>query len=95
MNIRNPEDTQVQLLAKLCEPATFGRNQEDLLDETYRKAGKMDIENFALSLDLGQLQIPEKIASELLVDGRPFRWELYKLNVYGTRIGKGHRCHWN
>ncbi|KAF9500668.1 hypothetical protein BDN71DRAFT_1381509 [Pleurotus eryngii] len=83
LNLRNPEDAQVQLLAKLCEPATFGRNQEDLLDETYRKAGKMDVENFAMSIDLGQLQIPEKIGSELLVHGRPFRWELYKLNVYG------------
>ncbi|KDQ32095.1 hypothetical protein PLEOSDRAFT_49007 [Pleurotus ostreatus PC15] len=82
LDLRNPEDPQVQLLAKLCEPATFGRNQEDLLDETYRKAGKMDIENFAMSIDLGQLQIPDKISSELLVDGRPFRWELYKLNVY-------------
>ncbi|KAL4269136.1 iron/ascorbate-dependent oxidoreductase family protein [Pleurotus pulmonarius] len=83
LGLRKPEDAQVQLLAKLCEPATFGRNQEDLLDETYRKAGKMDVENFGLNLDLGQLHIPEKIGSELLVDGRPFRWELYKLNVYG------------
>ncbi|KAJ8693897.1 hypothetical protein PTI98_008844 [Pleurotus ostreatus] len=53
LDLRTPEDTQVQLLAKLCEPATFGRNQEDLLDETYRKAGKMDIENFAMNIDLG------------------------------------------
>ncbi|KAG9221882.1 hypothetical protein CCMSSC00406_0005707 [Pleurotus cornucopiae] len=79
LDLRTPEDTQVQLLAKLCEPATFGRNQEDLLDETYRKAGKMDIENFAMNIDLGV----EISCSELLVDGRPFRWELYKPNVYG------------
>ncbi|KAF7426377.1 hypothetical protein PC9H_008745 [Pleurotus ostreatus] len=73
LDLRNPEDAQVQLLVKLCEPATFGRNQEDLLDETYRKAGKMDIENFAMNIDFGQLHISDKISSELLVDGRPFR----------------------
>ncbi|KDQ32100.1 hypothetical protein PLEOSDRAFT_22419 [Pleurotus ostreatus PC15] len=83
LDLRDPEDAQVQLLVKLCGPATFGRNQEDLLDETYSKAGKMDIENFSMNIDFGQLQISEKIGSELLVDGRPFRWELYKLNVYG------------
>ena len=26
-------------LERACEPATFGRNAEDVLDETYRKAG--------------------------------------------------------
>ena len=39
-------------LERACEPATFGRNDEDVLDETYRKAGKMDSDNFLLGLDV-------------------------------------------
>ncbi|KAJ2982915.1 hypothetical protein NUW54_g10691 [Trametes sanguinea] len=36
----------VQALQDACEPAPFGRNDETVLDETYRKAGKMDADNF-------------------------------------------------
>lgn len=44
------EDTALQgsfhQLVKECEPATFGKGNKDVFDEEYRKAGKMDTENF-------------------------------------------------
>lgn len=38
-------------LTNMCDPATFGRNQEDVLDESYRKAGKLDSTDFATFFD--------------------------------------------
>ena len=34
-------------LLKACVPATFGLDGEDILDETYRKAGKLDRSQFS------------------------------------------------
>ncbi|KAL9124866.1 MAG: hypothetical protein Q9217_005855, partial [Psora testacea] len=34
-----------------CQPATFGRDGEDVLDESYRKAGKLDANRFCTSFD--------------------------------------------
>jgi len=31
-------DLQLEALAQTCEPATFGLEQQDVLDEMYRKA---------------------------------------------------------
>lgn len=36
-------------LLKACQPASFGRGGEAVLDEGYRKAGKLDISQFATS----------------------------------------------
>ncbi|KAL4947100.1 hypothetical protein BDW69DRAFT_199901 [Aspergillus filifer] len=42
------EDTAVlKQLVKDCEPATFGKGQEDVHDPEYRNAGKMDPNKFA------------------------------------------------
>ena len=90
-----PED--LQALADACEPATFGRNQEDVYDETYRKAVKLDSSNFALKFDPVQLGLVDVIRTEMLEEGkkliverpeagRGVRAELYKLNVYGATL---------
>ena len=90
-----PED--LQALADACEPATFGRNQEDVYDETYRKAFKLDSSNFALKFDPVQLGLVDVIRTEMLEEGkkliverpeagRGVRAELYKLNVYGATL---------
>lgn len=84
LSFANPDSAEVELLAKCCEPATFGLNKEDVYDETYRKAGKLDIDSFAMNIDLARLELVEEISSRLLAQERPFRAELYKLNVYGT-----------
>ena len=73
-----------------CEPAPFGLNDKDVLDETYRKAGKMDSELFSMPL------VPEhtdlvKVLRGHLLEGtdstRKLKIELYKLNVYGMYLG--------
>jgi hypothetical protein len=69
------------------QPATFGRGREDVYDETYRKALKMDTTAFCSTFDPYSLGIVDTIAQVLLpsiVDSsthRSVRAELYKLNV--------------
>ncbi|KAF7300600.1 Fe2OG dioxygenase domain-containing protein [Mycena chlorophos] len=88
LNLEDATDEHLEELAAACQPATFGRGQEDVLDENYRKAGKLDCANFASSLDIASLQVIDAISPDLL-DGRDdadkkiIRPELYKLNVYG------------
>jgi hypothetical protein len=79
-------DQQLDNLAKACDPATFGLAQKDVLDESYRRAGKMDANRFATHfspIDSGLLEI----VSDLLLRGRvpekSIHLELYKLNIYG------------
>ncbi|KAF9535325.1 hypothetical protein CPB83DRAFT_901074 [Crepidotus variabilis] len=85
INFTEPTQEQISALAQACQPATFGVNQQDVLDESYRKAGKMDAENFATQFspnDLGMIAI---IKGHLFRERseQPMRAELYKLNVYG------------
>ena len=74
-------------LAQACDPASFGRNGEDVHDESYRKAGKLDRGAFAVDLDLEKSGLMDVIRHNLL-DAKnsqnAIRAELYKLNVYGT-----------
>ena len=59
------------------------------MDETYRKAGKMDSDRFAPILDLFHTDLM-KIIHDCLLEGtestRRIKTELYKLNVYGTHF---------
>jgi hypothetical protein len=64
-------------------------NQENVLDESYRKAGKMDSECFSPMLDLFQTDLIKVIRGYLLEgtqSKKGIKAELYKLNVYGTRL---------
>lgn len=69
------------------QPATFGRGGEDVYDEAYRKAAKMDPARFSTSFSPYVLGIIDEIAQALLpsaIDSRharAVRAELYKLNV--------------
>lgn len=63
-------------------------DQKDVLDETYRKAGKMDLDKFAARLDVVASGLVDAISPDILqgqtTDGdKVLRAELYKLNVYG------------
>ena len=49
------EDDEKRLLAK-CEPATFGRDDQDVLDPEYRKAVKLDGDQFATNFEADLLQ---------------------------------------
>ena len=85
----NPKTTSDERLAEfsgLCAPATFGLDGQDVLDETYRKAGKLDTSDFLVRLDVRSSGIIDKISSFLLEGYEAQRGivaELYKLNIYG------------
>jgi hypothetical protein len=70
-----------------CQPATFGRGREDVLDETYRKAGKMDVTGFCTDFNLSEHGITDTVVQALGQRGvsnyiyNGVRAELYKLNV--------------
>ena len=63
--------------------------QENVLDETYRKAGKMDSECFSPMLNLFRTDLM-RIVREYLLEGtratKGIMTELYKLNVYSTHL---------
>lgn len=79
--------TQLEELTDACLPATFGVNQEDVYDENYRKAGKLDTANFEVKVNLELSGIVDIIKYDLLEgreSTRSISTELYKLNVYGA-----------
>lgn len=73
-------------LASACEPATFGVDQKDVLDESYRKARKLDVAHFATTFELRKSRIMDVVRAALLErhdSNIPVEADLYKLNVYG------------
>jgi hypothetical protein len=71
-----------------CQPAVFGYKGENVLDETYRKAAKMDSSRFSSDFCPYTRHIVDTIAQVLLptVSGavggtKGVRAELYKLNA--------------
>jgi hypothetical protein len=75
---------QLDELYRACKPAEFGRNGENILDESYRKAGKMDLISFSTLFDPRSLGIHEQVSKALLTQSHAtMNVELYKLNVYG------------
>ncbi|KAF9523158.1 hypothetical protein CPB83DRAFT_863407 [Crepidotus variabilis] len=87
VDFTNPEAHKLSALSNACQPATFGLGSQDVLDDTYRKAGKMDTSDFATLFSPTTNGIAESIKNELFVtdpdSGRDLKVELYKLNVYG------------
>ncbi|KAI0352550.1 hypothetical protein OH77DRAFT_1408736 [Trametes cingulata] len=87
VDLTNASLEELQHLAQTCDPATFGVDQMDVYDETYRKAGKLDRRDFSLNFVPQEAGVLEAVRAELLVEGRKstdnIRAELYKLNVYG------------
>ncbi|KAG7090316.1 hypothetical protein E1B28_011913 [Marasmius oreades] len=78
-------DEDLDKLTASCDRATFGREKEDVLDESYRKAGKLDLNYFTSKLDSRVIELIPKITPHLLKgedSGRDVEAELYKLNVY-------------
>ncbi|THH19107.1 hypothetical protein EUX98_g8837 [Antrodiella citrinella] len=82
-------EEKLQRLSQACDPATFGLNHEDVLDETYRKAGKIDTDHFMSTFDLDASGLLPLISGKLLEGGQEdsaIRAERYKINVYGTQL---------
>jgi hypothetical protein len=79
-------EPELESLANACAPATFGADNKDVMDLSYRKAGKMDVTNFMARFDPERLGLSEFVRAQLLEgdeDLKRMRTELYKLNVYG------------
>ncbi|KAF2635634.1 hypothetical protein P280DRAFT_436898 [Massarina eburnea CBS 473.64] len=76
-----------------CQPASFGYKGESVLDDTYRKATKMDRSDFSVDFCPYELGIIDTIAQMLLpnagnhVGAQGVKAELYKLNIYGAPSG--------
>ena len=87
MNLANASQADLELLTAACAPASFGRGNEDVLDENYRRAGKLNTVEFAAKLEIETSKIMDAIRYGLLVGDRStvgMIVEMYKLNVYGT-----------
>ena len=86
LNFLTATETQLEALSQACTPATFGMDNKDVMDLSYRKAGKMDTTDFIARFDPERLGLSEFVRGELLEgdeDKKGLRTELYKLNVYG------------
>ncbi|KAM6537934.1 hypothetical protein FALCPG4_003830 [Fusarium falciforme] len=75
-----------------CQPATFGVGSKEVLDEEYRKAGKLDNTAFSTSFNPYEHGIMDTI-NQVLAQGAHrgglgVRAEMYKLNVYSGPSGK-------
>jgi hypothetical protein len=74
----------LETLQTACAKASFGRGQTETLDESYRKAGKLDLGRFAWSKHLGGLDTIIRDGLVPFENGKKdVHFELYKLNVYG------------
>lgn len=63
----------LQQLASDCSPATFGRGTQDILDPSFRQAGKMEPANFATTFhpaDLRIITLIERILLPSVINGK-------------------------
>ena len=102
-------ETTIEGLLQACAPATFGNKGDEVLDETYRKAVKLDSNQFSTSFIPYEVGIIETIAQSLLPGiAKPFFdgkskyeehlgviAELYKLNVSLTKTCVQQSLHYN
>ncbi|OQO02511.1 hypothetical protein B0A48_12038 [Cryoendolithus antarcticus] len=80
------DDPAKQSLLETCGVATFGLRGQDVLDETYRKALKLDTSDFCTDFCPYSCRIVAIIDQLLLPsyqEQRSVKAELYKLNMYG------------
>ena len=88
VDFRNIEDAALEELALACKPASFGKGAEEILDDSIRKAGKLDLDKFAtlftpIGTDIVDT-VYDHFAFSISKGGSGYRYELYKLNVYGA-----------
>ncbi|KAH8110531.1 hypothetical protein DFH11DRAFT_1514350 [Phellopilus nigrolimitatus] len=86
MNFADASEEDLKHIADACDVATFGVDQKDVHDETYRKALKLDNTHFATKFSVKRSGLIKTIRDDLLEGDkgrRSISTELYKLNVYG------------
>lgn len=94
-------DSSTERLTQLvsdCEPASFGRGTQDIIDPEYRRAGKLDKNRYATNFYLSDYGIIENVERVLLprfiseadkvgLSSRKLSAEMYKLNIYSGPNG--------
>ncbi|KAL9617754.1 MAG: hypothetical protein Q9160_007467 [Pyrenula sp. 1 TL-2023] len=84
-------------LREACQPASFGRNGQDVLDESYRSAGKLDETHFTTNFDphwygivdeIKRCLLPSYLGNVETLGLMQVRAELYKLNIYSGPHGR-------
>ena len=87
IDLSKASSASLDALEKACDSASFGVDQQNVIDESYRKARKLEKTQFSLNLDVGAAGLLDSVRTGLL-SGRGERVEihaeLHKLNVYGT-----------
>jgi hypothetical protein len=100
--VRNGKEEVLEQLVEDCMPATFGFDGKDVLDETIRKAGKLEAREFSTSFNpydfgivhaIDQALFPRIVRPEFQGMAPPGGHcgvvaELYKLNVYSGPSGR-------
>jgi hypothetical protein len=88
------ETAILERLVKACAPASFGRGGEDVFDESYRKAGKLDPAKFMTDFCPYQAGIIDAISQAFSKNPlwiqeirHGITARLYKLNVYSGPSG--------
>ncbi|KAJ5659036.1 hypothetical protein N7507_005487 [Penicillium longicatenatum] len=97
--LRDSSDTGLHQLVADCEPASFGKGQENVMNPEYRKAGKLEPSQFATSFHFMEFGLHEIIENILIPPldfkekdaPRRIEAELYKLNVYSGPSGVFHK----
>ncbi|KAH7074267.1 hypothetical protein FB567DRAFT_572874 [Paraphoma chrysanthemicola] len=81
----------LEKLVQATEPASFGFEGQDVLDETYRKASKLDTTAFSTNFCPYEVGIIDEVGQTLFPRLRGtfqgIRAELYKLNIYQAPSG--------
>ena len=89
-----PDEEGEKRLLELCEPASFGKGSEEVLDPEYRQALRLNGDKFSMNFELQSTTLLEDIKAALCPDrdNVSLTAELDKLNVY-TKGGffKDHR----
>jgi hypothetical protein len=75
-------DTQLQDLMHACDVASFGIGDQEVVDETYRKALCLPKDRLASSFELYNTDILRTIQSVLAPDSEYIVAQSYKLNIY-------------
>ncbi|KAK3112663.1 hypothetical protein LTR53_010833 [Teratosphaeriaceae sp. CCFEE 6253] len=89
-----PSGGDVEAFEKLlnaCTPASFGKGGKEVLDDEYRKAAKLDSNDFCSDFcpyTTGIVNIVNQLLVPSIGESRSVKAELYKLNIYSGPSGK-------
>ncbi|KAL6300725.1 hypothetical protein BKA93DRAFT_828890 [Sparassis latifolia] len=86
VDLLHATENELQRLSETCDAAPFGVGQENVHDESYRKAGKFDVPGFSVHFDASRPGLTDNAFANLFdqEETSAVRAELYKLNVHDS-----------